>query len=91
MVWGLIALAVGALYGYTRPGREDKWGMLWKGTILGIVLAIVFAFLGAASGHDALGFGSGLGLFFTVVVLTVLFVVGTWVGDMLESRPRATR
>ena len=90
-MWGLIALLVGALYGYTSPGRQDKWALLWKGAILGIVLAVVFAVIGASSGYDALGFGGGFGLFFTVLVLTVLFVVGAWVGDMLESQPRASR
>jgi len=85
-MWGLIVFLVGALYGYMTPGRQDKMDLFWKGTVIGVVLAVVFALLGAASGYNALGFGGGVGLFLTVVVLTVLFVIGAWVGDLLEGR-----
>lgn len=88
MVWGLIAFLVGIAYGYVTPGRQDKTQLFWKGAVIGIVLGVVFALLGAMSGYDALGFGGGLGLFITIVVLTVLFVVGAWVGDLLEGQPR---
>jgi hypothetical protein len=88
MVWGLIAFGVGVLYGYASPGREDKTALFWKGTLIGLVLGIVFALFGLMSGYDALGFGGGFGLFITIVVMTVLFVIGAWVGDFLEGKPR---
>jgi uncharacterized membrane protein YadS len=88
MVWGLIAFLVGIAYGYMTPGRQDKTQLFWKGTVIGIVLGVALALFGAMSGYDALGFGGGFGLFITIVVLTVLFVIGAWIGDFLEAQPR---
>jgi hypothetical protein len=88
MAWGLIVFLVGIAYGYMTPGREDKMHLFWNGLLIGAVTAFVFAVLGTLSGYDALGFGGGLGLFITIVALTLLFVVGAWIGDFLEWQPR---
>lgn len=87
--WGLVALLVGLLYGYLKPGRQDKWAMLKKGAVIGILLAVVFTLLGALLNLDPLGLGAGfVGIVLAVLVLTILFVVGAWLGDMLEGAPK---
>lgn len=85
-MWGLLVVLAGGLYGWFAPGRADKGGLLWNGFLLGIVLALVLALLGAAIGVAPLPLGAGLmGVVLTVLVLTVLFVVGAWLGDALSG------
>jgi hypothetical protein len=83
--WGLVTLLIGIIYGYVTPGRQNKMALFKKGLIIGIVLALVFAIIGFATGFDALGVGGALGILVSVVFLTILFVVGAWIGDFLEG------
>lgn len=83
--WGLVVLVLGAVYGYVKPGKQSKWKIFKTGLLIGIVLALLFWFVGSAAGLSALGIGSGFwGTLIDVVVLTVLFIVGVWIGDLLE-------
>jgi CDP-diglyceride synthetase len=94
-MWGLLVILGGLLYGWMTPGRQDKGHLLWNGFLLGIVVALVLALLGAAIGAQPLPLGAGLvGIVLTVLILTVLFVLGTWLGDLIEAavhRDRAVR
>jgi hypothetical protein len=92
--WGVIVFLVGILYGFFTPGRQDKGRLLRNGIIIGLVLALVFALLGAFAGANPLGFGGSgfVGIFVSALVLTILFVLGVWLGDLLEGRgARRTR
>lgn len=87
MVWGWIAFLVGIAYGWWKPGRQSKWEVFKKGILIGAVISILFALLGYATGFDPLGLGlTGLlGTFVAFLVLTVIFVIGVWLGDWIES------
>jgi hypothetical protein len=87
--WGLVSLLVGIVYGYVTPGRQDKMALLKKGIVIGVVLALVFAIVGFLLNVRALGVDLGaIGIFVEVVVLTILFVLGAWIGDVLEGAPK---
>lgn len=89
MAWGLLAFVVGLLYGWLSPGRQDKGRMLMTGLLYGIVIGVILGLIGWAVGSNPLFLGAGagiLGIIVTVVILTVLFVVGVWLGDLLEGR-----
>jgi len=89
--WGLVVLLIGVLYGYFTPGRQDKMKMLKMGVIIGIVLGLLFGLIGYLAGQSALGFGNDVvGTFIGIVVMTILFVVGVWVGDLIEGAPKRT-
>lgn len=91
MPWGFIVLLIGILYGYLSPGRQDKMRLFRNGLVIGIVLGLVFALLGSVAGFHPLGLGAGVvAIVLGVVVLTVLFVLGAWIGDFLEGAPRRT-
>lgn len=91
-MWGLLIFLVGLLYGWMTPGRHDKGRLLWNGFLLGIVFALVLALLGAALGTSPLGLGAGIaGVVLTILVLTVVFVLGAWLGDVLEGSMRRDR
>jgi cation transporter-like permease len=83
--WGLLTFLFGIVYGYVTPGRQDKMAMFKKGLIIGIILAIVFAIIGFLTGYDALGVAGAIGVLISIIVLSILFVAGTWVGDLLEG------
>jgi uncharacterized membrane protein YadS len=88
-MWGLLALVIGVLYGWLSPGQQDKGSMLVRGLVIGLVLGLVLAVLGVAIGSNPMYFGAGfLGIFFAVIVITLLFVLGVWLGDLIEGKPR---
>ena len=85
-MWGLLVFLVGLLYGWMTPGRQDKGRLLWNGFLMGIVAALVAALLGAAIGVPPLPLGAGImGVVLIVLILTVVFVVGAWLGDLVEG------
>ena len=88
-MWGLITFLIGLVYGWASPGRQDKSQILKTGFLIGLVLAVVLALIGFATGSYALGVTSTLGflgLVIDVLVLTLLFILGVWIGDMIEGR-----
>ena len=85
-MWGLLIVLVGLLHGWMTPGQQDKGRLLWNAFLFGIVLALAASLLGAAIGHPPLPLGEGIvGVVLTVLILTVVFVAGTWLGDLIEG------
>jgi hypothetical protein len=85
-MWGLLAFVIGLLYGWLKPGHQDKSQMMVRGLVIGLVLAIVLVLLGFAFGSNPVGVGSGfLGIFLGVVIITLLFILGVWLGDLIEG------
>lgn len=88
-MWGLLAFVIGLLYGWLSPGRQNKGQMLKTGLIIGIVLALVLGLIGYAANSNPVGFGSGiLGIFLSVLIITIVFVLGVWIGDLIEGATR---
>lgn len=91
-MWGLIAFVIGLVYGWASPGRQNKMSMFRTGLLVGLVLALVLALIGFVTGSDPLGVGLGAGMLaivINVLVITLLFILGVWLGDLIEgSRAR---
>lgn len=87
--WGLITFLLGTAYGWLRPGREAKGPLLRAGLLAGVVVAFALLAAGLAVGSSPLGTGLGaLDVVVAFLVLSLLFVVGVWIGDVLEAAPR---
>lgn len=87
-----LTFVIGIIYGYVSPGRENRSALLRKGLIIGIVLGIILVILGSFVGGTILTLSAaavGVATFIEVVILTVLFIIGTWIGDWLEGRSRS--
>lgn len=85
--YGSMTFLVGVVYGFFVPGRHDKKQLFLRGALFGLILAAILSLIGNFIDISWLGFGSDLlGLLLTFVVLTMLFVVGAWVGDILETQ-----
>lgn len=89
-MWGFLVFLVGLLYGWLTPGKQDKGRIFRDGLLIGAVMALVLALLGAAIHAAPLPLGAGvLGVILGVVALTLIFILGTWLGDLVErSRGR---
>ncbi len=84
----ILIIVIGIIYGYMRPGKEDRFALLKKGAIIGIILGAIMVVLGLIGGRGILLLGSlaGAYIFIEVIILAVLFIIGTFIGDMLEGK-----
>jgi uncharacterized membrane protein YadS len=86
--WGLVVFLIGIAYGYMSPGRQDKSQLFKKGLLWGLIIAIVVALLGFFFNANPLGLADNgfFGILISAIVLTLVFIVGVWLGDMVEGR-----
>lgn len=86
-----LTFVLGIIYGYVSPGKENRNALLRKGLIIGIVLAIILVALGLFAGFAGITIMTltGVLVFVEVVILTVLFIAGTWIGDWLEGKSKS--
>jgi len=84
----ILIIIIGIIYGYMKPGKEDRSALLKKGVVIGIILGAIMVVLGLIGGGGFLLFGSLVGayLFIEVIILAVLFIIGTYIGDMLDRK-----
>ena len=84
----ILIVIIGIIYGYIRPGKEDRSALLKKGIVIGIILGAIMVILGLFGGRGILLLGSlvGAAVFIEVIILAVLFIIGTYIGDMLEHK-----
>ncbi len=90
----VLTIVTGAIYGYLKPGKEDRTALFKNGLIIGAVIGLVVAGFGILVDSRILlysGVGMMIGLigmlaFILVVILAVLFVLGTFIGDWVEEK-----
>lgn len=72
-----VILGAGIIYGYVNPGKEDREGLMRMSIKHGLVLGIV---LGAFS------YVNSTEIIFTVIMVSIVFVIGTFIGDIFEEQ-----
>jgi len=84
----ILIIIIGIIYGYIKPGKEDRSTLLKKGVVIGIILGAIMVVLGLIGGRWILLLGTlaGAVVFIEVIILAVLFIIGTYIGDMLERK-----
>jgi len=84
----ILIFIIGIIYGYMKPGKEDRATLLKKGVVIGIILGAIMVVLGLFGGKGILLLGSLVGavVFIEVIILAILFIIGTYIGDMLERK-----
>lgn len=87
----VITIAAGAVYGYLKPGKEDRTDLLKKGVLIGVILGLILTGLGVLVNIKFLLVSSVVGLvvFVEVIILAILFIIGTFIGDWLEEKGKA--
>ena len=83
----MLTIIAGIFYGYFIPGKEDRFELFKNGIIIGVILGFVSTILGSFLGIVFLIFGTLIGFiaFLEVIVFTILFIIGTYIGDWLEE------
>ena len=81
-------IIIGIIYGYMKPGKEDRSALLKNGVVIGIILGGIMVVLGLIGGRGILLLGTLVGavVFIEVIILAVLFIIGTYIGDMLQRK-----
>ena len=84
----ILIIIIGIIYGYMKPGKEDRSTLLKKGVVIGIILGAIMVVFGLIGGRGILLLGGlvGAAVFIEVIILTVLFIIGSYIGDMLERK-----
>jgi hypothetical protein len=89
--WGLLTVVVGFAYGALKAGKQDKGRLFRDGLIIGVVLALVLAVIGALTGIPLLavaGAVGAVGILITAILLSLLFILGVWLGDLVTGAKR---
>ncbi len=94
----LLTIGVGVIYGYLKPGKEDRVALLKNGFLIGIVLGLVIVAFGMLvdsrvllhSGVAVMIGLVGMFVFILAVILAVLFIIGTFIGDWLEEKGKSS-
>ena len=89
-IFEILAFIIGLVYGYVKPGKEQRWELFKKGIIYGIILGIIFGLIGFFVGGALLFAVSAIGIFIEVVFLVIIFIIGTFIGDILEAKIKKT-
>ncbi len=85
----LLTLLIGIAFGFFHKGKEDYWGILRNGAVLGIVIGVLAVLISMllAPGSTSMSFDF-LGIFGTILVILVfviLMIVGSFIGDRIEK------
>lgn len=86
--WGLVAFVIGLVYGLVKAGKQDKSQLLKQGLIIGLVIGIILALIGFLFDYPILGVAGFIAIVWGVFVLTLLFILGVWLGDLLSGAKR---
>ena len=87
----IFAFLMGLIFAFVRPGKENRSRLFRDGVIIGIVLALILVGLGVLTGGAVLLIGTVVGIYvlIEIVILTILFIAGTYIGDWLEPKGKS--
>ncbi|MEI7857606.1 MAG: hypothetical protein WCH85_08905 [Methanomicrobiales archaeon] len=89
MWFELLNFIIGIAFGFFHRGKEDYTGLLRTGAITGAVMGIVFVllsiFLVPGNLSIDVNFLGVFGIFIVILLFVIIFIVGAFIGDKLES------
>jgi len=75
----LLIIVIGAYYGYSRPGKEDRMNIIKKGLRYGVIIGLVFALLGLLTGGIGVAVGMAtvgvIGFVIMALVISIEFII----------------
>ncbi len=87
-----VVILLGAVYGFIKPGKEDRVDLFKKGVTIGLIIGVILGLISALIAFP-LGFivsgvsfiGVGLSTVIAIAFLAIFFTIGTFIGDLVES------
>ena len=84
----LLTFLIGIAFGFFHKGKEDYWGILRNGAVLGIVIGVLAVLISMffAPGSVSLSFDflGAFGTILVILVFVILMVAGAFIGDRIE-------
>lgn len=92
----VLIIVIGVIYGFSRKGAEDYIHILMKGLVIGLVIGVIIALIGFLAGGligglvggiagGIIGGLGGLAFFGVIFIITVEFIIGALLGDIIEK------
>lgn len=88
-MWGLLIALIGFAYGALVPGRQNKGALFRQGLLIGLIVAFALVLLGLLAGSPPFGLAGFVGFLIQVAILSLLFILGVWVGDLVTAHRQA--
>ena len=89
MLLEILNLILGIVFGFFHKGKEDYYSLLKNGVIVGLVLGIIFVVaaknLVPGGMSIDIGFLGTPGIFIEIFLFLVIFILGAFIGDKIES------
>jgi hypothetical protein len=89
MLLEILNLVLGIVFGFFHKGTEDYYSLLKNGVIVGLVLGIIFVVaaknLVPGGMSIDIGFLGTPGIFIEIFLFLVIFILGAFIGDRIES------
>ena len=92
MIFEILTFVIGIAFGFIHKGKEDYWGILRNGALIGIVVGLASVLLsmylipgGLSLNFDFLG---AFGIILVVILFIVIMVAGAFIGDRIERMVR---
>ena len=89
MWFELLNLILGIAFGFIHKGKEDYYSLLKNGVIVGLVLGIIFVLAAKYLVHGGMSIDTGFlgapGIFIEIFLFLVIFILGAFMGDTIET------
>ncbi len=86
----VLIIIAGIIYGYVHPGKEDRVHILKKGLRYGFIIGVIIGFIGLFTDNISVALARGFsGIFLFLIfafMISIEFVIGTFIGDFLEEK-----
>jgi len=88
MILEILNLTLGIVFGFLHKGKEDYYLLLKNGTVVGLVLGIIFVLASKYVYPGGMSFDLGVlgtpGIFIEIFLFLIIFIIGAFIGDKLE-------
>jgi hypothetical protein len=85
----ILNLILGIVFGFIHRGKEDYYLLLKNGVIVGLVLGIIFVlaarYVVPGGMSIDIGFMGTPGIFIEIFLFVVVFIIGAFIGDKIET------
>ncbi len=92
MLFEILTFVIGIAFGFLHKGKEDYWGIIRNGALIGVVVGLVSVLAsmylmpgGLSLSFDFLG---AFGIILVIILFIIILVAGAFIGDRIERMVR---